>query len=119
MDGTCFQQHAKQRVIGPWGKNPMAKTQVARDDRPPMKQNLATPSNASKLSNGKPANGKASNGKSVHASPSAHAFIPSAEAVALRAYLLYENHGAAHGHDVDHWLAAEAALRAEQGLAHT
>jgi len=101
----------------------MAKPRALRDDRPPMKHQPATPTdaskNASKPSNGKPANGKAINGKAVHTSPSAQSFVPSTEAVALRAYLLYENHGAAHGHDVEDWLAAEAALRAEQGLAHT
>jgi hypothetical protein len=84
-----------------------------------MKHHLATPTDASKPSNGKPANGKVTNGKAVHTSPSAQSFVPSVEAVSLRAYLLYENHGAAHGHDLDQWLAAEAALRAEQGLAQT
>jgi hypothetical protein len=83
-----------------------------------MKENLTTPSDASKKTS-KAANGKSTNGKSVHTSPSAHSFAPSTDAVALRAYLLHENHGAAHGHDVDDWLAAETALRAEQGLAHT
>lgn len=62
---------------------------------------------------------KATNGPKDRSSPSASAFVPSAEAVAVRAYLNYENHGAADGHDVEDWLAAEAALRAEQGLAHT
>ena len=104
--------------------HPIAKTREARNDRIPMKQNLATPSDASKRSNGRSAHGKASNdrptnGKALQSSPSAGAYAPSVEAVALRAYLLYENHGAAHGHDVDDWLAAEAALRAEQGLAST
>jgi hypothetical protein len=74
-----------------------------------MKHQPATPTdaskNASKPSNGKPANGKAINGKAVHTSPSAQS--------------LYENHGGGHGSDVEDWLAAEAALRAEQGLAHT
>jgi hypothetical protein len=47
------------------------------------------------------------------------AFVPSVEAVAVRAYLNYENHGTSDGHDVEDWLAAEAALCAEQHLAHT
>ncbi|MBK8039855.1 MAG: DUF2934 domain-containing protein [Verrucomicrobiaceae bacterium] len=76
-----------------------------------MKQH--TPSTTSKSAS------KANNGHAAHPSPSAHAFTPSAEAVAARAYLNYQNHGAAHGHDVEDWLAAEAALCAEQGLAHT
>jgi len=62
---------------------------------------------------------KTTNGRAARPGPSAQSFTPSVEAVALRAYLLYENHGAAHGHDLDDWLAAEAALRAEQGLAST
>jgi hypothetical protein len=77
----------------------------------PMKPN--TPSTSSKNAS------KASNGDAAHPSPSAHAFTPSVEAVAMRAYLNYQNHGAADGHDVEDWLAAEAALCAEQGLAHT
>jgi len=101
----------------------MAKSRLVRDHLRAMKENLTTPSDASKktskAANGKSTNGKSTNGKSVHTSPSAHSFAPSTDAVALRAYLLHENHGAAHGHDVDDWLAAETALRAEQGLAHT
>ncbi len=62
---------------------------------------------------------KTTDGRAARPGPSAQAFAPSVEAVALRAYLLYENHGAAHGHDVEDWLAAEAALKAEQGLAST
>ena len=61
---------------------------------------------------------KASNGHTAHPEPSAHGFTPSTEAVAIRAYLNYENNGAVDGHDVEHWLAAEAALRAEQNHAH-
>ena len=40
---------------------------------------------------------------------------PSAEDVALRAYYTYQNQGAVHGYDHDHWHAAEAALKAETG----
>jgi len=38
------------------------------------------------------------------------AFAPSPEAVARRAYALYEKQGFQHGHAVKHWLEAEAQL---------
>jgi len=38
------------------------------------------------------------------------AFEPSPEAVARRAYAIYENQGSQPGHDVKHWLEAEAQL---------
>jgi hypothetical protein len=40
-------------------------------------------------------------------------FLPTAEEVAFRAYLNYQNHGAAVGHDVENWLRAESELIAE------
>jgi hypothetical protein len=89
----------------------MVKAWEAQQHGLPMKPN--TPPTSSKNAT------KATNGHAAHPSPSAHAFAPSAEAVAIRAYLNYQNHGAADGHDVEDWLAAEAALSAEQGLAHT
>jgi hypothetical protein len=39
---------------------------------------------------------------------------PTSEEVADRAYLNYENHGAADGHDVEDWLRAEGELIAER-----
>ena len=48
--------------------------------------------------------------------PSATAFVPSPDEVARRAYLDYVNQGAQPGHDVQHWLAAEAQLIAERNL---
>ena len=33
-----------------------------------------------------------------------------AEAISQRAYNIFEAHGCEHGHDVEHWLAAEAEL---------
>jgi hypothetical protein len=39
--------------------------------------------------------------------------VPTAEAVARRAHLLFENHGEAKGRDVQDWLQAEAELTAE------
>jgi hypothetical protein len=44
------------------------------------------------------------------------AFVPSPDEVARRAYLAYVNQGAQPGHDVQHWLAAEAELIAERNL---
>jgi hypothetical protein len=41
-------------------------------------------------------------------------FVPSEDEVAYRAYLKFENQGAADGHDVTHWLTAETELIAER-----
>ena len=38
------------------------------------------------------------------------AFVPSPEAVARRAYAIYEKQGSKHGYAVKHWLEAEAQL---------
>ena len=43
-------------------------------------------------------------------------FAPSADEVARRAYFSYVNQGALQGHDVQHWLDAEAELIAERNL---
>ena len=43
-------------------------------------------------------------------------FAPSADEVARRAYFSYVNHGSLPGHDVQHWLVAEAELLAERNL---
>ena len=43
-------------------------------------------------------------------------FAPSADEVARRAYFSYENQGSLPGHDVQHWLEAEAELLAERKL---
>jgi hypothetical protein len=43
-------------------------------------------------------------------------FVPAPDEVARRAYLNYLNQGAQPGHDVQHWLAAEAQLIAERNL---
>ena len=43
-------------------------------------------------------------------------FAPSADEVARRAYFSYVNHGSRPGHDVQHWLEAEAELLAERNL---
>ncbi len=41
-------------------------------------------------------------------------FSPSPDEVARRAYFAYENNGSLPGHEVQHWLAAEADLIAER-----
>jgi len=41
-------------------------------------------------------------------------FTPSPDEVARRAYFSYENQGSLPGHDVQHWLKAEAELIAER-----
>ena len=38
------------------------------------------------------------------------AFVPSPDAVARRAYAIYEKQGSQSGHEVKHWLEAEAQL---------
>jgi Protein of unknown function (DUF2934) len=43
-------------------------------------------------------------------------FVPSPDEVARRAYFSYENQGSLPGHEVQHWLAAEAELIAERNL---
>ena len=43
-------------------------------------------------------------------------FAPSRDEVARRAYFSYVNQGSAQGHEVQHWLAAEAELIAERDL---
>jgi hypothetical protein len=46
-------------------------------------------------------------------------FAPSVDEVARRAYFCYQNQGSLPGHDVQHWLAAEADLIAERNLTRT
>ena len=41
-------------------------------------------------------------------------FVPSADEVARKAYFSYVNQGSPSGHEVQHWLAAEAELIAER-----
>ena len=61
------------------------------------------------------------NQKSADASPPAAGpsqsekdFAPSPEEVARKAYFSYANQGSSQGHEVQHWLAAEAELIAER-----
>ena len=43
-------------------------------------------------------------------------FVPSPDEVARKAYFSYVNQGSLPGHDVQHWLEAEAELIAERKL---
>ncbi len=43
-------------------------------------------------------------------------FAPSPAEVARRAYFTYVNQGSPNGHEVQHWLQAEAELIAERNL---
>jgi hypothetical protein len=43
-------------------------------------------------------------------------FTPSTDEVARKAYFSYENEGSQPGHEVQHWLKAEADLIAERNL---
>ena len=47
---------------------------------------------------------------------SADDFTPTPDEVARRAYFTYVNEGSRDGHEVQHWLAAEAELIAERNL---
>ena len=46
-------------------------------------------------------------------------FVPSPDEVARRAYFSYVNQGSPSGHEVQHWLAAEAELIAERNRTRT
>ncbi|MGD0262654.1 MAG: DUF2934 domain-containing protein [Verrucomicrobiota bacterium] len=48
--------------------------------------------------------------------PSGIDFVPSPDEVARRAYFSYVNQGSQPGHEVQHWLEAEAQLVAERNL---
>jgi hypothetical protein len=62
------------------------------------------------------------NQKPTGASPAAAAdlnqnnFAPSSDEVARKAYFSYVNQGSRPGHEVQHWLAAEAELITERNL---
>ena len=43
-------------------------------------------------------------------------FTPAPDEVARKAYFAYENEGSLPGHEVQHWLKAEADLIAEHNL---
>jgi hypothetical protein len=47
-------------------------------------------------------------------SPSEMAFMPAPDEVSRKAYFSYVNQGSRQGHEVQHWLAAEAELIAER-----
>jgi hypothetical protein len=46
-------------------------------------------------------------------------FAPSPDEVARKAYFTYVNQGSLPGHEVQHWLKAEAELIAERNLTRT
>ena len=46
-------------------------------------------------------------------------FIPSPDEIARKAYFAHLNNGSLPGHDVQHWLKAEAELIAERNLTRT
>lgn len=62
---------------------------------------------------------KSANAKVTHPSPTAGDFSTAEDAVAIRAYLNYQNHGQADGHDVADWLGAESELVAEHRTANS
>lgn len=46
-------------------------------------------------------------------------FVPGVDEVAKQAYIMYVNQGSLPGHDVEHWLEAEARLFAEANVSRT
>ena len=46
--------------------------------------------------------------------PASLVFAPDPDEVARRAYFTFLNHGSPMGHDVQHWLTAEAEMIAER-----
>ena len=60
--------------------------------------------------------GASSSGAAEESDQGGSDFAPSADEVARRAYFSYVNHGSLPGHDVQHWLVAEAELLAERNL---
>ena len=48
-----------------------------------------------------------------------NSFTPSPDEVARRAFFAYENQGSQPGHEVQHWLTAEADLIAERNRTRT
>jgi hypothetical protein len=68
----------------------------------------------SQAQNQKPVNGMSS-GTPKH-NQNEIDFVPAPDEVARRAYFSYVNQGSSSGHEVQHWLAAEAELIAERNL---
>ena len=56
------------------------------------------------------------NAITFHSPLDADNFVPSPDEIARKAYFAYENLGSRPGHDVQHWLKAEADLIAEREL---
>ena len=64
-----------------------------------------------------PSTAPAARHDSQAARPPQDVFVPATADVARRAYMYFENHGVTKGRDVQDWLQAEAALKAEWQLA--
>ena len=64
-------------------------------------------------------NGAATPAVFLDANQQAIDFTPSPDEVARRAYFSYVNTGSLPGHEVQHWLKAEADLIAERKLTRT
>jgi hypothetical protein len=54
--------------------------------------------------------------RAVNLNQNETSFVPTPDEVARRAYFSYVNQGSSSGHEVQHWLAAEAELIAERNL---
>jgi hypothetical protein len=59
-------------------------------------------------------NQKPANGSSPGPNQNETNFIPSPDEIARRAYFAYANQGSPQGHEVQHWLQAEAKLIQER-----
>jgi len=76
-----------------------------------MKRNKFSPAQ-----NQKPAGNSSQPTAAEKLNPGGIEILPWADEVARRAYFTYLNQGSMPGHDVQHWLAAEADLLAERNL---
>jgi len=102
---------------GQWGEHP-----IAEMPRPGlcwlMKHNHFSPSQkqpAVSAARSAPAATQSSENESENESE----FVPEPDEVARKAYFAYENNGSQPGHEVQHWLQAEADLIAERNATRT
>ncbi len=92
-----------------WGEHPMAETSCSKHVNP-MKHKSSSPDPKQKP---EPALA-IPQVKLTDLNQNARDFVTSPDEVARRAYFAYLNEGSLPGHEVQHWLAAEAELIAER-----
>ena len=100
------------RVVLKVGIHPIANKKASRHDCVLMKPHPKNQSNTHTPS----ASIDAELGAVSEQNHNGESSAPSADKVAHRAYLHYENNGAAEGNDINDWLRAESELAAEDHL---